>query len=66
MKELELRSTIIYMAEPGRGNQEVVRLVHQVKPHFSAAQIEAARCELDAQGYLERAIQVSRTLTANH
>jgi uncharacterized protein YwgA len=66
VKELELRSTIVYMAEPGRGNEEVVRLVHQVKPHFSEAQIEAARRELDEKGYLDFAIEVSRTLTANN
>lgn len=66
VKELELRSTIVYMAKPGRSDEEVVRLVHQVKPHFSEAQIEAARRELDEKGYLDFAIKVSRTLTANN
>jgi uncharacterized protein YwgA len=66
VKELELRSTIVYMAKPGRSNEEVVRLVYQVKPHFSEAQIEAARSELDEKGYLDFAMAVSRTLTANN
>lgn len=66
VKELELRSTIIYVAHPGRDNQELVRLVHQVKPHFSEVQIEAARRELDEKGYLRSATDVARCLTANN
>lgn len=66
VKELELRSTIVYMAQPGRSNEEVVRLVHQVKPHFSEAQIEAARLELDEKGYLGDTIDLPRALTATN
>ncbi len=66
VKELELRSTIVYMAKPGRSNEEVVRLVYQVKPHFSEAQIEAARRELDEKGYLGHTVEVPRTLTATN
>lgn len=53
-------------AEPRRNNEEVARLVQQVKPHFSEGQIETARRELDEKGYLKRAIEVSRTLTASN
>lgn len=66
VKDLELRSTIVYITQPGRSNEEVVRLVHQVKPHFSEAHIEAARRELDEKGYLGDAIEVPRTLTATN
>jgi uncharacterized protein YwgA len=66
VKELELRSTIIYISRPGRGDEELVRLVHQVKPHFSQSQIEAARRELDEKGYLRSATDVARPLTANN
>jgi uncharacterized protein YwgA len=62
VKELELRSTIIYMAKAGRDNEELVRLVHQVKPHFSEVQIEAARRELDEKGYLKFATDVARRI----
>ena len=61
---LELRWTIVYVAQPGRSNEEVVRLVYQVKPHFSEAQIEAARRELEEKGYLGHTVEVPRTLTA--
>ena len=66
VKELELRSTIVYTAQPGRSNEEVVRLVHHVKPHFSEAQIEAARRDLDEKGYLGNTIEIPRTLTATN
>lgn len=66
VKELELRSTIIYLARPGRRNEELVSLVHQVKPHFSEAQIEAARRELEEKGYLQAATSVARQTIASY
>ena len=51
-KELELRSTIIYLARAEDSNEVLVELVHQAKPHFSLAQIETARQELEEKGYL--------------
>lgn len=65
-KDLELRSTIIYMANPGRSNKELIRLVHDVKPHFSTAQIEAAYRELDEKGYLHKALASAQGLTATN
>ena len=54
-KELELRSTIVYLSRPEVGEQELVDRVHNVKPHFSKTQIEAARRELEEKGYLAQA-----------
>jgi uncharacterized protein YwgA len=65
-KDLELRSTIVCMAKPERSNEELVRLVHEVKPHLSKAQIEAARWELDEKGYLAKATASGQTLAATN
>ena len=65
-KELELRSTIIYLASPERSGNEVVRLVQQAKPHFSEGQIEAARRELEEQGYLGGSVNLGGTLAAGN
>jgi uncharacterized protein YwgA len=65
-KELELRSTIIYLASSARTSDELVRMVHQAKPHFSEAQIEAARRELEEKGYLASAVVVGGGSTANN
>ena len=51
-KELELRSTIVFLSEPEGDRQKLVDRVYDVKPHFSKAQIDAARKELDDKGYL--------------
>jgi len=64
-KELELRSTIVYLAKPGQSNEALVTLVHQVKPHFSDAQIEAARRELEQKLYLAKAMSVTGTQSAS-
>jgi uncharacterized protein len=54
-KELELRSTIVYLAEPSQENEVLANLVHQVKPQFSDYLIDAARKELEEKGYLSKA-----------
>jgi hypothetical protein len=38
-KELELRSTIVYLFAPGQARTDLINRVHEVKPHFSHAQI---------------------------
>ncbi len=63
-KDLELRSTIVYLAKPGRTSDELVRLVRQVKPYFSEIQIEAARRELEEKRYLAVPSATLRLLTA--
>jgi len=63
-KDLELRSTIIYLAKPGRSTQELVRMVNGVKPHFTEAQIDVARRELEQNDYLAGAIAQAHALTA--
>ena len=65
-KELELRSTIIYLASSARTSDELVRMVHQAKPHFSEAQIEAARRELEEKGYLANAVALGGWSAANN
>lgn len=51
-KELELRSTAVYLAKPGLDRTRLIEQVHDVKPHFTPAQIEAAVLELEAKGYI--------------
>lgn len=53
-KEMELRSTIIYLERAGQPQQELVEVVHQVKPHFTPAQIASAINELASKGLFER------------
>lgn len=52
-KDLELRSTIVYMVKPERNDEELVGRVHEVKPHFSLEQISAALQELKERQYLQ-------------
>ncbi len=51
-RELELRSTVLYLSKPGQDRPELIKQVHEVKPHFSQAQIEAAIAELESKGYV--------------
>jgi hypothetical protein len=51
-KDLELRSTIVYLSRPGQQLHELVKRVHEVKPHFSPAQIEFAVLELERKRYI--------------
>ena len=51
-KDLELRSTAVYLARPGFDRVKLIKQVHEVKPHFTPAQIEAAILELEAKGYI--------------
>ena len=51
-KELELRSTVVYLSAPGQVRKDLINRVHEVKPHFSPAQIESAIAELEKKGYL--------------
>ena len=51
-KDLELRSTLLYLSRPGRSRPELIRQVHQVKPHFNRAHIEEAFAELEMKGYI--------------
>lgn len=50
-KELELRSTVVYLSKPDQTRTELIKQVHEVKPHFSPTQIEAAIAELEKKGY---------------
>ena len=51
-KELELRSTAVYLSKPGQTRADLIKQVHEVKPHFSPAQIDAAIAELEKKGYV--------------
>jgi uncharacterized protein YwgA len=51
-KDLELRSTIVYLSKRGQDKRKMVEQVHEVKPHFSRTQIEAAVSELEGKGYV--------------
>jgi hypothetical protein len=51
-KELELRSTVVYLSRPGQNRQDLVTQVHEVKPHFNHTQIESAIAELEMKGYV--------------
>lgn len=51
-KDLELRSTAVYLAKPGLDRARLIRQVHEVKPHFTPAQIEAAVTALEGKGYI--------------
>jgi uncharacterized protein len=51
-KELELRSTIIFLSKPGLPRQDLIRQVFEVKPHFVEATIAQAVGELEALGYV--------------
>ena len=51
-KELELRSTAVYLSKPGQTRTDLIQQVHEVKPHFSHAQIDAAIAELERKGYV--------------
>jgi sensor histidine kinase YesM len=59
-KEMELRSTIVYLETAGQTQQELVDLVHQVKPHFMPNQIVSAINELVSKGLLERQASATR------
>jgi hypothetical protein len=61
-KDLELRSTVVYLFKPDRGQPELIKQVHEVKPHFSVTQIEAAISELEKKGY----VGFSSTRTASN
>lgn len=61
-KELELRSTVVYLSKPGRTRTDLIRQVHEVKPHFSPAQIDTAVSELEKKGYVS---ELSTTNAAN-
>jgi uncharacterized protein len=57
-KELELRATLVFADRDARrrrerlGREALVDVVHEIKPHFSKEQIEAALGELRARGYI--------------
>lgn len=51
-KDLELRSTVLYLSKHGQDRRDLIKQVHDVKPHFSPAQIEAAISELEKKGYV--------------
>lgn len=51
-KELELRSTIIYLSKPGLSRDDLIQQLHDVKPHFTPQTISNALRELESIGYL--------------
>jgi hypothetical protein len=57
-KELELRATCVFAERDARRRrtdrrrQALVDVVHEIKPHFSKAQIDAALGELNGRGYV--------------
>ena len=57
-KELELRATIVFAHRDARrrtvpiGEDGLVEVVHQIKPHFSPEQIRGALGELRGRGHL--------------
>jgi uncharacterized protein YwgA len=54
-KDLELRSTIVYLSDAGQPRADLINRVHEVKPHFSSTQIEGAITELEKKGYVGQA-----------
>ena len=50
-KDLELRSTVVYFAKQNKTRTDLIKQVHEVKPHFSPAQIDDAIAELEMKGY---------------
>lgn len=54
-KELELRSTLVYLMKPSLSREELVQQVRDVKPHFSPDLIATALQEIEAKGYVETA-----------
>lgn len=52
-KDLELRSTVIYLAKPGIARAELIEQVHDVKPHFTPSVIGSAIDELERLGYID-------------
>jgi uncharacterized protein YwgA len=53
-KELELHSTLIYLAKPGLARDELIQQVHDVKPHLTPQTIENALHGLEQAGYVGR------------
>lgn len=51
-KELELRSTVVYLSKLGLERNTLIQQVHETKPHFSLALIEAAISDLERKGYV--------------
>jgi hypothetical protein len=51
-KDLELRSTIVYLWKPGHARTDLSKQVHEVKPHFTESQIDGAIHELETKGYV--------------
>ncbi len=57
-KELELRATCVFADRDARrrrhplGRAELTAVVHEIKPHFTPAQISAAIAELAGRGYV--------------
>lgn len=51
-KDLELRSTALFLAKPGVNRAKLIQQVHEVKPHFSETQIETAITELEKKSYI--------------
>jgi len=60
VKDLELRSTIVYLAKPGMFRKELIEQVHDVKPHFAPAAIAAAVGELESKGYIDGLLEDAR------
>src|SRR5271155_2624662 len=52
-KELELRSTLVYLAKPGLTRDGLIQQVHDVKPHFTSQVIDSALQELETAGYVK-------------
>jgi len=61
-KELELRSTILFIVHDARRRGEplqedqTVSLVHEIKPYFDGATIATAFDELETKGYIQPAV----------
>ena len=51
-KDLELRSTALFLAKPGVDRSMLVQRVYEVKPHFTVEQIETAIAELESKSYI--------------
>ena len=51
-KELELRSTLVYLSGPGPSRDDLVQQVYDIKPHFSPRAIGDALLQLEELGYV--------------
>lgn len=51
-KELELRSTLVYLSKPDLSRRELIHQVNEIKPHFSPETIKNALLQLEERNFI--------------